>query len=153
LKKFSFGQGIGWNDNAVYASQGIPVVQGPYSQLPQMLAAKRFDLYPRGAIEILDEYARIAPQNSDIAIEQHLLIYYPFPYYFFFNRNDVALKQRVEAGLRLMQKDGSFDRIFYKHHHLAIEKLNLKGRRVIKLNNPLLPKDTPLDEPGVWYQP
>jgi hypothetical protein len=29
----------------------------------------------------------------------------------------------------------------------------LKHRRIIRLENPLLPKDTPLDDPSLWFDP
>jgi ABC-type amino acid transport substrate-binding protein len=128
-------------------------VEGQYGQLFKMLSAKRFDIFPRGAGEIQYEFDRNAADNPDLAIEKNLLIYYPFPYYFFFNRADTALKKRIETGLRIMIKDGSFDQIFNKYYREVIERLNLKNRRVIRLNNPLLPKDTPVDEAGMWYQP
>ncbi|MBI3283534.1 MAG: transporter substrate-binding domain-containing protein [Burkholderiales bacterium] len=150
LKKLSFGQGAGWIDNVIYQAHDINVVQAQYSQLIKMLSAKRFDMFPRGVGEILAEYESNAKDNPDVVIEKNLLIYYPFPYYFFFNREDKAIRERVEAGLRMMQKDGSFDAIFNKYHQSSIEKLNLKERRIIRLDNPLLPKNTPPDALRSW---
>jgi Bacterial extracellular solute-binding proteins, family 3 len=153
LKKITFGQGIGWNDNAIYEAAGIEVVKAKYSQLFKMLAINRFDLFPRGVGEIFPEYEQNMAENPALAVEKNLLIIYPFPYYFFFNRQDHALKNRVEAGLRIMKKDGSFDTIFKKYYQASIEKANLKGRRIIRLKNPLLPKNTPLDDASLWYTP
>lgn len=153
LKSIALGQGVGWNDNLIYEAHGIPVVEAQYSQLFKMLSARRFDMLMRGVGEILPEFERNKTDNPEMEVEQNLLIYYPFPYYFFFNRKDVALKKRVEAGLRMMISDGSFDAIFYKHYQTAIDRLNLKGRRVIRLNNPSLPKDTPLNDVKLWYLP
>ena len=150
LKTISFGQGVEWSDNAIYEFHGIQVVQAQYSQLFKMLDANRFLFFPRGVGEILSEYDNNIKGNPNLAIEKNLLIYYPFPYYFFFNRNDKAIKDRVEIGLRLMQKDGSFDAIFNKYHQVAIEKLNLKNRRIIRLENPFLPKNTPMDAATLW---
>ena len=61
--------------------------------------------------------------------------------------------ERIENGLRIMIKDGSFDAIFYKHNKAAIERANLKNRRIIRLDNHLLPKATPLDEKNLWFDP
>ncbi|MBC3884894.1 type 2 periplasmic-binding domain-containing protein [Undibacterium griseum] len=153
LKKLRFGQGSGWSDNAIYEAHGISVVQGQYTQLFKMLAADRFDLFPRGVGEILAEYQQHQADNPELVIEKNLLIYYPFPYYFFFNKEDRAIKDRIEAGLRIMKKDGSFDTIFKKYHQQAIEKLNLKSRRIIRLSNPNLPPETPLSDSSLWYVP
>jgi Bacterial extracellular solute-binding proteins, family 3 len=155
LKRLSIviGQGTGWNDNLVYEAAGITLTKGRYAQLFKMLSANRFDLFPRGVGEIYPELQQNSAENPDLVVEKNLLIIYPFPFYFFFNHKDQAIKERVEVGLRIMQKDGSFDAIFNKYHHAAIEKANLKGRRVIRLNNPLLPKNTPLDDSSLWYDP
>ncbi|MFZ6774202.1 amino acid ABC transporter substrate-binding protein [Undibacterium sp. SXout7W] len=153
LKKISFGQGVDWNDNAIFENHGIKVVQGKYSQLFKMLSANRFDGFPRGIGEILTEYEQNKAENPELMIEKNLLIYYPFPYYFFFNKQDQEIKERVEAGLRIMQKDGSFDAIFNKYYQDAITKLNMKSRRIIRLNNPHLPKDTPINDSKLWHIP
>lgn len=153
LEKLTFGQGAGWIDNVIYQAHGIAVVQAQYGQLIKMLSVNRFDMFPRGVGEILSEYANNSNDYPNLAIEKNLLLYYPFPYYFFFNHEDKMLKERIETGLRLMQKDGSFDAIFNKYHLPAIEKLKLKERRIIRLENPLLPKDAPLDAPRTWPLP
>ena len=153
LKKFTLGQGVGWTDNLLYEAQGIHVDQAPYAQLFKMLSMHRFDIFPRGVGEIFAEYAQNAQDNPQLAIEKNLLIYYPFPYYFFFNKKDIALKDRVEAGLQIMRKDGSFDAVFNKYHRASIEKANLKGRRMLRLTNPFLPEKTPLSDASLWYIP
>jgi hypothetical protein len=88
-----------------------------------------------------------------LTIEKNLLIYYPWPYYFFFNKKDVALKNRVEAGLRIMLRDGSYDQLFRKHNRKAIELIKQRQHRIIQLKNPLLPKETPLSDPTLWFDP
>jgi len=153
LKKFTVGQGIDWNDIPVYKAHGIEVVQAPYAQLGKMLAGRRFDMFPRGVGELLGEYDRFHEIYPEIAIEKNLAFYYQFPFYFFFNLKDQQLKERIETGLQLMRKDGSFDSIFNKYNMNAIEKLNLKGRRLIRLSNPALPKNTPLNDASLWYTP
>ena len=153
LKKITIGQGLNWGDIAVYEALGIEVIKAKYAQLFKMLALGRFDLFPRGIGEIFPEYDINVKEISNLAVEKNLLLYYPWPYYFFFNNNDLELKRRVETGLKIMQKDGSFDTIFNKYNRAAIEKINLKGRRIIRLNNPLLPKETPLGDASLWFDP
>src|SRR6185437_2910740 len=132
LRRLTVGQGVGWGDNALYERNGIQVRQADYDSLFKMTAAGRFDLFPRGISEIYPEYARYVAANPDLRIEKKLLICYPWPFYFFFNRHDASLRDRVEAGLRKMLADGSFDAIFWKYNGKAIEQANLKGRRVIR---------------------
>lgn len=153
LKRFTFGQGLGWGDVALYEANGMTVMAAQYNNLFPMVASGRFDLFPRGIGEILPEFAQHSPDNPNLAIEKNLLIYYPWPYYFFFNKKDAALKQRVEAGIRTMMRDGSFDAIFKKYNHTAILQLGLQKRRVIRIANPLLPKETPLKDASLWFDP
>lgn len=153
LRLLSVGQGIGWGDIRLYDSSGIQVMTAKYENLFPMVTLGRFDLFPRGIGEVFTEYAAHASALPNLAIEKHLLIYYPWPYYFFFNRKDMALKLRVEAGLRKMIGDGSFDSIFYKYNRKAIEQADLKNRRVINIPNDMLPKATPLRDASLWFDP
>ncbi|MES2297246.1 MAG: amino acid ABC transporter substrate-binding protein [Pseudomonadota bacterium] len=153
LRRLTIGQGIDWSDAKLYEAHGIKVVSGKYENLFKMTGLMRFDMFPRGVGEIFTEYELNAKSVPNLAIEKNLLIIYPWPYYFFFNKADAALKQRVEAGLHKMLKDGSFDQIFMKYNRAAIERANLKGRRVIRLQNALLPKETPINDPTMWFDP
>lgn len=153
LRKFTVGQGIGWGDVAIYNSNGFKVTTVNYDQLFPMLAARRFDFFPRGIGEIFPEYELQKARAPNLAIEQHLLIVYPWPYYFFFNKDNRALAKRIETGIRAMMKDGSFDAIFKQYNSADIERANLKSRRIIRIANPFLPKDTPLDDPALWFDP
>ena len=153
LRKASIGQGIGWGDVAIYEANGIKVHTAGYENLFKMVAANRIDLFPRGISEIFPEFAARHDAIPNLAVEKNLLIYYPWPYYFFFNKSNKALAKRVETGLRKMMKDGSFDALFLKYNRASILKANLKNRRIIRIKNPSLPKDTPLEDPSLWFDP
>jgi ABC-type amino acid transport substrate-binding protein len=153
LRKEHIGQGIGWGDVAIYKANGIKVHTAGYESLFKMVAANRIDLFPRGINEVFPEYAARHDAIPNLAVEKNLLIYYPWPYYFFFNKSNKALAKRVETGLRKMMKDGSFDVLFMKYNRASILKANLKNRRIIRIVNPALPKDTPLADASLWFNP
>jgi len=153
LRHLTIGQGTGWADVAIYNAEGIPVTTAAYGGLFDMVSARRFDLFPRGVSEIFREFALHAPRLPGLAIDRHLLLYYPWPYYFFFNRDDAALEARIETGLKRMRADGSFDAIFHKYNDQWIAAADLRHRVIIRLNNPLLPPETPLDDPSLWFDP
>jgi ABC-type amino acid transport substrate-binding protein len=153
VKKLTIGQGIGWGDVAVYQAAGMKVTTAPYEDLFRMVANDRFDLFPRGVGEAFHELDARRGQVPDLSVERGLLLYYPWPYYFFCNRKDTALAARIERGLKRMRADGSFDRIFWKYNRAAIEQARMSERRVIRIPNPLLPKDTPLGDTGMWFDP
>jgi hypothetical protein len=153
LRKEHIGQGIGWGDVAIYKANGFKVHTAGYESLFKMVAANRIDLFPRGINEVFPEYAARHDAIPNLAVEKNLLIYYPWPYYFFFNKSNKALAKRVETGLRKMMKDGSFDVLFMKYNRASILKANLKNRRIIRIVNPALPKDTPLADASLWFNP
>ena len=153
LQQFTAGQGHDWPDVKILQANGIKVATAStYDGLFGMLQAARFDFFPRGINEAWQEVELQA--NPELTIEQHLLIYYPSPIYFFVNNKSIALAERIEKGLKLSIEDGSFDQLFYSHR--AHEKMftigQLKQRQIITLKNPLLPSQTPLSDEKLWYE-
>ncbi len=153
LKTLTIGQGIGWGDVALYTANGIKVQTANYELLFKMTNSGRFDIFPRGIGEIGPELAANSADNPDLVVEKNLLIYYPWPYYFFFNKADTALHNRIGRGIRKMMENGKFDAIFNKYNAKAIQDANLKNRRLIRIENPNLPKDTPLNDAKLWFDP
>ncbi|WP_317205042.1 transporter substrate-binding domain-containing protein [Janthinobacterium sp.] len=153
LKKLTIGQGTGWGDVALYEANGFKVTTAKYDELFKMTAGGRFDLFPRGISEAFAEQEHNVKANPKLAVEKNILIYYPWPYYFFFNKADGALQKRMQAGIRKMIKDGSFDSIFKKYNGKAIAQANLKGRKIFRIKNALLPKETPFEDPTLWFNP
>lgn len=153
FKNIRIAQGLGWGDVEVLSHAGLNVVTANYENIFKMLQRERVDAFPRGVSEVFDELEFNWEDHPNIIVEQDVLIKYPWPYYFFFNKNDVELAERVETGLRMMIKDGSFDEIFEKYNRADLERANLSGRRVIELDNPILPAETPLSDERLWFKP
>ena len=152
LEKFKLGMGIGWVDLSVLKANDLNVVTANYDALFAMTAHDRFDLFPRGINEAFNEFDQRRVIYPNLAIEKNLLIYYPWPYYFFVNKKNPQLAERLRVGLERMIDDGSFNLIFMKYNGAAIRRANLGQRRVIQLTNPYLPKMTPTD-PRYWFFP
>lgn len=76
-----------------------------------MLAAKRFDYFPRGLYEVWEE--QIVHADKGLVIETSLLLHYSSPVYFFVNKKDVQVANRIERGLKIAKADGSFDRLLH----------------------------------------
>lgn len=156
LRRFSIGQGAGWNDLPALRAAGLRVVEGAdYEGLFKMLLAGRFDLFSRSVVEVQDEYATRREAMPELAIDNALLLYYPLARYFFVARNEsgTALARRIEAGLRRMQMDGSFDRLFNAYARPIASELGLRSRRLFRIANPALPPATPLGDKSLWYDP
>lgn len=153
LANLTLAQGTGWGDIQVYETNGLTVATSEYESLFRMIDAGRVDIFPRGIGEVFDEWEIRREALPNLTIEPNLLLYYPWPYYFFVKKDNVALAERLETGLLRMIEDGSFDAIFWRFHGEAIDRARLQERRVIELTNPLLPPDTPLNDSRLWYQP
>lgn len=154
LKQLTAGQGRDWPDTKILRANGIKVIAGSsYQGLFGMLQHKRFDYFPRGVNEAWAEVKIHADKN--LVVEKKLLLQYPAPIYFFVNKENKQLADRLERGLRIAIKDGSFAQLF-KNHPANKEILQLTAidkRRIFRLHNPFLPQATPLAEKALWYTP
>jgi ABC-type amino acid transport substrate-binding protein len=155
LRPFSVGEGLGWLDVAILRHNGFTVVTGSsYDGLFQMLDNRRFDVFPRAVVEVLDEYERVHPQMPDLVLDQRLILYYPLPMYFWFQPTPEGkrLADRARRGMLAMIEDGSFQRVFDKFQGWKIARLGLARRRLLKASNPLLGPETPFGDKRLWYR-
>ena len=153
LKSFSIGQGIQWIDTDIMRAAGLNIQSGgSYESLFLMLAAGRFDIFSRGINEIGVEFNTHAAAIPDLMIEKNLLLYYPLPRYFFFARTPEGelLAKRVEEGLRMMMKNGEFERRYQLFKREMLAGLSIAGRRLLTIDNPLLSVETPLADRELW---
>jgi hypothetical protein len=151
LKQFSFGQGLTWADSDILASNGLRVVRASkYPNLFYMVEGGRFDAFPRGLNEPWAELDR--HPNLPLAVEKRLMLAYRMPFYLFTSKKNTRLAADLELGLNRAIADGSFDRIFLNDPMVksVMEKANLEGRLLFPLDNPTLPKETPVDRPELW---
>jgi ABC-type amino acid transport substrate-binding protein len=153
LRQFSIGQAASWIDVDILRQAGLDVVTGPtYESLFPMLEAGRFDLLSRGVNEIRAELSANAPTYPDLAVEKRLVLYYPLPRYFFFPKTPEGekLAQRAEEGLRALMRNGKFQKRYAQFKTSILADLNLSGRRVIRIANPTLSKETLLADKELW---
>jgi hypothetical protein len=110
LRKLRVGLGSQWPDADIMRHNHFEVVTTlNYDPLFKMLAANRFDFFPRGLYEVWDEDA--SHKHLGLTIEKNIMLYYEVPFYFFVNKNNPALAQRLERGLKMALADGSFNQL------------------------------------------
>ena len=154
LRRFRVGQGSDWADVRIYEYNRIPVeTTSNFESLFLMLLHGRFDLFPRGLSEIARELAAYGKRYPEIAIEQHLVLHYPFCDAYYVSRSAPHLAARLTAGLERMVADGSFDALFAKYYGKRLADLDLRQRVVIELKNPYLPAWVPLQRKELWFDP
>lgn len=149
FKQLIPGQFHTWSDTKVLQSNGIYVEKGSDAEgLYGMLHKKRFDYFPRSVLEVYWDHQR--HKHLDVAIEQHTLIQYPTAYYFYVRKGNDALARDILDGLEKARIDGSFEQLFTQFYGQQVNEIKKSKRRLFRLANPLLPKETPLDRKELW---
>ena len=140
-----------WGDIQVLEHNNMTIIPtSRYDTTFAMLNAERFHFFPRGVNEAFNELNRFKPEIPDLTIETHNALFYPYPVYFFVNKNDTELATRIEYGLRQALEDGSFRKLFNQHHQQLLKKLNFDNRRIFYLENPTLPESAEKLDMSWW---
>ncbi len=138
--KFTAGFGLHWADMKILTYNKIPVERvADYKTLFNMLSRKRFDYFPRGINEAWKEISKMGSEYPSLAVEPNIAFYYPYPVYFFVNKQNLKLAGRIERGLKILMKQGTLKKLFLKYHVPAIKQANLKNRKMFVLENSELP--------------
>lgn len=150
LRKLLAGQGYDWPDSTILQHNGVNVVEGGAANLLTMLERKRFDYFPRALHEPWTEI----DDKPQFVVEQNILIRYPAPFYFFVNKNNTKLYNRIADGLDIAIKDGSFEKVFSTHPITkeVMKAAAIHGRKVFIFTNPILSEKSLslLREPKYW---
>ncbi|MCE9955292.1 hypothetical protein [Aeromonas rivipollensis] len=139
LKQLKAAQGVGWADNKILEQAGIATYAGRYSNLFRLINdGDKLDFFPRGLVEIFAERRELAAQYPNLAIEQHLLLRYPFAEFFFVSPEAPKLAKAIQTGLERAYADGSFMTFFHENPRIreALASANLEQRVTISLPNP-----------------
>lgn len=130
-----------WSDAVIYRHNDYPVAEeGDFDDIFDRLAAGRFDYSAYGANEVLGVYEKRAARQAGLAIDENLLFFYPFPLVFYVNPERTDLAERIEAGLENIIQSGKLDAIYDQHYGNIVDDLGLDQRRLIILENPLVPE-------------
>jgi hypothetical protein len=141
-----------WADLAILTGNGFRVVTSVgYDNLFEMLAAHRFDAFPRGLNEASREIEDRKQQLPSLTMEKTLALFMDYPVYFWVRKDNAALADRIERGLKLALADGSFRQLFQHYYAKEIEQVRHDKRRVLRLSNPSLPKDSVTPDTSWWW--
>ncbi|WP_217653324.1 substrate-binding periplasmic protein [Vibrio aerogenes] len=151
LKRFHAGQGTFWGDTVVLKNAQIPVVTTiKYANLFPMLEGGRFDYFPRAVHEPWVEVQKRPELN--LVVDKNILLIYPFAMYFYVNQSNTVLHDKIYNGFETAIRDGSFDQLFFNHPMIkdVLHKANLTHRKIFRIDNPIMGKDTEPDRAEFW---
>lgn len=152
LQQLRAVQGHDWPDFTILQQNQFNVIASTHYQgMFTMLQLGRVDYFPRAITEIQSElHSHTALQ---LAIAPKLVLYYPAPLYYFVHPAKTQLAQDIEQGLRKAIDDGSMQQLFLQHFADDIALAQLQQRQIIRLHNPFLHDDTPLNDDSLWFNP
>lgn len=153
LKKLIAISGLQWPDSDILEASGFNVLRVPKtSQMYSMLENDRADYFPRSLSEVYGELS--LKNNPKLIIYDKILLYYKFPMYFFTNKKDTYLAQRIEKGLMIALNNGTLLALIKNHPVTSpIFPLNkYKDSKIFEISNPILPKETPLSDKKLWIK-
>lgn len=153
LKQFTAGQGKDWPDVDILKANNLHVLTSTaYDPLFAMLAAGRFDYFPRSVFEIWGDVEH--HREYQIAVEQSFILHYQTACYFFVTPRRPQLANDLRLGFEKIIANGIFERLFQKYNKASIERAKFKQRVVIHLKNPLLnPASMALQRTELWFRP
>lgn len=152
LREYRFGLGQGWADKPILLAAGLKVVEGlRYDGLFQLLmAGNRFELFPRGLGEGVAEYHARKGRYPEMVLEESFVLRYPYVEYFYVNKRNKALAERIELGLNRLIENGTFTAIFDRYFEQSLRLLNLDTRTIIDIKNPFIGQVPYLDQEEYW---
>lgn len=154
LMKLRAGLGRQWSTTKVLKKLKYNIVTGiNYNGLFHMLNKGRFDYFIRGVNEVFGELNNIKDELNNIVLEQNLAVYIPMPIYIFVSPKEPQLAKRIEEGLEMAIKDGSFDKLFRSSHQKSIDKARLNDRKILLIGNPLLTPNKNTNKSKYWFKP
>lgn len=138
LKKLTIIQGRGWLDSDILKKIGFKVVEGSNIKgLFYMAANDRGDIFLIGANELEREWRK----NQDIEYlhyDESICIYYSLPKFFFVNKNNKILAERVDRGLKIAYESGAVRRLWDEYYGDAVKFSALNKRKIFRFENPLI---------------
>ncbi|MFT6904836.1 MAG: hypothetical protein ACJAS1_001490 [Oleiphilaceae bacterium] len=153
LKSLVAGLGAQWSITLSMKHFGFTMNTSlEYEHLFKLLHLKRFDYFPRGISEVFTELEMRKETYPDIVIESKKAFYLPLPTYFFVSPKTPHLAERIEKGLWLMIKNGSFDKLFDEYFSEVIAQAKLDSREILSIENPFVPYHKTFKKEELWFR-
>ncbi|WP_048692232.1 hypothetical protein [Catenovulum maritimum] len=137
LKKLKLGTGHVWSITRIFEQNNFNLVTSSnYEGLFKMLELGRFDYFPRGVNEVIEEFNSRSKNYPNMVIEQNILLQTDLPVYYYVTPSEPKLAEDIAVGLDRLVKNGGFDKLFKQHFSQLQQELQLAKRRVFTIASP-----------------
>ena len=156
LKRFVALQGKGWSDVEVLRKAGVTVrTAADHIHIYRMTLERRGDYFPRAAFEAFTEQGQYVAATPGLAVEKTLILHYPLTLLYYVRRSDHGLHDDIYRGLMAAVADGSYKKLFLSDPSVraALEQTQFKTRRILDIDNPVMPADVKAIDPSLWFRP
>lgn len=156
LKKLKACQGKDWPDTFILENSNFNVIRNSnYEAMFLQVLKGRCDYFPRGIHEGYSEVKVREEKYEELMIFDKLIVYYPFPMYFFVSKENSKLARQLENGLNKIIDNGDFETHLKKHivtqHLFPLDKWS--NSKIFTISNPLLSKSTDFLNERLWVLP
>ncbi len=152
LLRYTAVQGKDWPDTKILQSNGFNVkTTNGFNDAYKSLRQGEGDFFPRSVIEITSELKTLG-NDSTLLLDDKLVLQYPAASYFFVNKSNLTLAKLIDTGLRRAIESGEFDRLFNNYFGGVITDLGLAERQIFRLSNPIMPKESPINNASLWFE-
>lgn len=152
LNKLTAGLQSDWVTTEVFSALGIKtMITHNFEGLFSMLNYLRFDYIPRGIYEIYDELDTRKSKLKNLVVEPSLALHLPMASYIYVSPKEPRIAKRLESGLRKLVANGELKKIFNRYYADDITRANLKGRKIIEIENPYYNNKDLMDDNSLWY--
>ncbi|MEC9283575.1 MAG: hypothetical protein VX642_12730 [Bdellovibrionota bacterium] len=142
-----------WEDLKVLRNNGLKIrTFKDFESLMKALKSNKIQYISRSILEINSEFLNFKNKNTNLRIEEHFLIHYPFGEFFYVNSKNNELFEKLERGFDLATKDGSWKKFLLKAHKKEIKALKLSKRETLEFENQSL-KRSFTENLSYWLKP
>ena len=143
LRAYRAVLGYDWPDTKIFRANDIPVLETTYRASFRIVSEGFADMFPRSVVEINEELSDKSLTRG-LTIDEHLIISYPSPIFFFVGSDNQALAGRIAEGLLRLFETGKFQALLLAHENFREGMALTEGRTVIEIDNPLLSEQSRL---------
>lgn len=154
LQQLKAGAGTFWGDTQILKNADLPTVTTVKGvNLWDMLDGSRFDYFPLAIHEPWGEMR--ARTDLELTVEKNVMLVYPFAMYFYVSRENTKLHRLIKEGMQLAIQDGSYDEFLFNDpiFKAALIDADVSKRTVVRIGNPFMHPETPVDIPEYWLDP